>query len=290
MRHKDFSEYIDENGEISLENRIQATFEHGLGWYGEMQALQWTVNRLDKDLKRAYYALTNVPIPDSSVTAPMVLLGPQGVRLIIPTPTKGVFRAKGEDWLKVGSGSSKKFTTAKPNLQVRAMSMADTLLSYLRNLGFGLPEVEPILIFTDPRTHVDSLQSKVRIVHADAIDHFAANLQEYQPIMDSDDILDIAQVLIDPPRPEDEIEQQAPPEPTPRPDAPVDLPEISGEEQGLLYGDKSPALTPRKQRSLRGRRLPLSRRQIILLGAMALVELFIIGLFAILILANTVYS
>jgi hypothetical protein len=212
------------------------------------------------------------------------------VRLIFPTPIKGVFRAKGEEWLKVGSGSSRKFSPAKPNMQVRAMNMSDTLLNYLRERGFGLPEVEPVLIFTDPRTHVDSLQSKVRIVHADAVDHFAANLQEYQAIMDSEDILDIAQALIEPPKPEIEVEAQAPPEPEPRPDAPIDLPEIDGEERDLLYGDEAPALTPRKQRSLRERRLPLSRRQIILLAAMAIVELFIIGIFAILILANTVYS
>lgn len=288
MRHKDFSEYIDDQGEISLENRIRATFEHGLNWYGEMQALQWTVNRLDKDLDRAYYALTNLQLPDTTFIVPMILLGPQGVRLVIPTPLKGVFRAKGEDWLKVGSGSSRKFTTAKPNLQVRAIDMADALLNYLREQGFGLPEVEPVLIFTEPRTHVDSLQSKVRIVHADAVDHFAANFQEYQPIMDFDDVLDIAQVLTEPPKPEIEAEPESAAKPKPRPDAPVDLPEISGEERGLLYGDEAPALTPRKQRSLRDRRIPLSRRQIILLAAMAIVELFIIGIFAILILANTV--
>lgn len=290
MRHKDFSEYIDDQGEITLENRIRATFEHGLSWYGEMQALRWTVNRLEKDLDRAYYALTNLRIPETSLTVPLILLGPQGVRLIIPTPIKGVFRAKGEEWLKVGSGSSRKFTTAKPNLQTRAIQMADSILSYLRGRGFGLPEVEPVLIFTDPRTHVDALQSKVRVVHADAVDHFAANLQEYQPIMDNEDILDIAQALQEPPQPEIEMEAQAPPAPAPRPDAPVDLPEVSGAERGLYYGDEAPALKPRKQRSLRERRIPLSRRQILLLGAMALVELFIIGIFAILILANTVYS
>jgi hypothetical protein len=68
----------------------------------------------------------------------------------------------------------------------------------------------------------------------------------------------------------------------------VNLPEISGEERGLLYGDEAPALTPRNQRSLRERRIPLSRRQMILLAALAIVELFIIGIFAILILANTI--
>jgi hypothetical protein len=288
MRHKDFSEYIDDQGEIGLENRIRATFEYGFSWYVEMQALQWVVNRLDKDLDREYYALTNLQLPDTTFIVPMILLSPQGVRLIIPTPVKGVFRAKGEEWLKVGSGSSRKFTPAKPNLQVRAISMADALLDYLREQGFGLPEIEPVLIFTDPRTHVDSLQSKVRTVHADAVDHFAANLQEYQPIMDYDDILDIAQVLTEPPQPEIAVEQELAPKPKPRPDAPVDLPEISGEERGLLYGDEAPALTPRKQRSLRERRIPLSRRQIILLAAMAVVELFMIGIFAILILSNTI--
>lgn len=287
MRHKDFSEFIDEQGEISLENRVRGTLEHGFSWYGEMQALLWTLRRLDKDLERAYYALTNLQIPGATTTFPLVLLGPQGVRLIIPTPIKGVFRAKGEEWLKVGSGGSRKFTDAKPNLQTRAINMADTLLSYLREQGFPLPEVEPVLIFTDPRTHVDSLQAKVRILHADAVDHFAANLQEYQPIMDADDILDIAHILSEPPQPEVEAEPE-PVQPKPRPDSPVNLPEISGEERGLLYGDEAPALTPRNQRSLRERRIPLSRRQLILLGAMAIVELFIIGIFAILILANTI--
>lgn len=287
MRHKDFSEFIDEQGDISLENRVRGTLEHGFSWYAEMQALQWTLRRLDKDLERDYYALTNLQIPGSTTTFPLVLIGPQGVRLIIPTPIKGVFRAKGEEWLKVGSGSSRKFTDAKPNLQTRAINMADTLLNYLREQGFGLPEVEPVLLFTDPRTHVDSLQSKVRIVHADAVDYFAANLKEYQPIMDADDILDIAHILSEPPQPEVE-EEPEPVQPTPRPDAPVNLPEVSGEERGLLYGDEAPALTPRKQRSLRERRIPLSRRQMILLAAMAIVELFIIGIFAILILSNTI--
>ena len=287
MRHKDFSEFIDEQGEISLENRVRGTLEHGFSWYGEMQALQWTLRRLDKDLERAYYALTNLQIPEATTTFPLVLLGPQGVRLIIPTPIKGVFRAKGEEWLKIGSGSSRKFTDAKPNLQTRAINMADTLLNYLREQGFPLPEVEPVLIFTDPRTHVDSLQSKVRIVHADAVDHYAANLQEYQAIMDADDILDIAHILSEPPQPEVE-EEPEPVQPKPRSDSPVDLPEISGEERGLLYGEEAPALTPRKQRSLRERRIPLSRRQLILLAAMAIVELFIIGIFAILILSNTI--
>ncbi|MDF1500434.1 MAG: hypothetical protein P1P76_08195 [Anaerolineales bacterium] len=288
MRRKDFSEFIDDQGEISLENRIRATFEHGFGWYGDMQALQRAVNRLEKNLDRSFYALTNLPIPGTSTILPMVLLSPQGVRLIIPTAVKGVFRAKGEEWLKIGGGSSRKFTAAKPNLQQRAMNMADDLLNYLREQGFGLPEVEPVLIFTDPRTHVDSLQSKVHVVHADAIDHFAANLQEYQPIMDNDDIREIAQVLTEPPRPEIEEEEPRPVEQKPRPDAPVDLPEIGGEERGLLYAEEAPALTPRQERSLRERRIPLSRRQLILLGAMAIVELFIIGIFAILILANTI--
>jgi hypothetical protein len=108
--------------------------------------------------------------------------------------------------------------------------------------------------------------------------------------MDSEDIQDIAQILAEPPQPKIEMEAEAAPEPEPRPDMPVNLPEISGEERELLYGNEAPALTPRQQRSLRERRLPLSRRQIILLAAMAIVELFIIGIFAILILANTVYS
>lgn len=291
MRHKDFSEFIGEDGEISLENRVRATFQHGLNWYSETQALQTAVNRLDRSLDRSYYALTNLVLPGTTTVLPIVLLCPQGVRLIVTSPVRGVFRAKGEEWLKIGSGSSRSFSTAKPNLQARATNLSEMLLNHLREQGFGLPEIEPVLIFTDPRTHVDSLQSKVRIVHADAIDHFAANLQEYQPIMDSDDIREIAQFLTEPPRVEIDLsEAAAPPEPEPRPEAPVDLPELSGEERGLLYAQEAPALTPRNQRSLRDRRIPLSRRQMILLGAMLIVELFIIGIFAIMILANTVYS
>ena len=275
------SEFRDEEGAISLENRIRGSFRHGLKWYGWMQAQETTTQRLEKCLDREHTLLRNVIIPGTTVIVQMILLSPQGVRVLEPSPIKGVYRAKGEEWLKFDS-RGRRFKRSQPNLQTRTLNNAQVVQRYLKEQGYPLPEVEAVLIFTKPRTHVDSARPRVRIVQADAIDHFAANIQEFQPIMDQEDIDALTEALINPKLPE--------PEPTPEPEAEPELARAEFLEQGeTLTTELEPMALP-AQAAHRLSTLPLSTRQWILLAMMLFFELVIIIIFAMLIIRNTIYA
>jgi hypothetical protein len=294
MKRIECSPFRDEQGQISLEQRVRGTLQHGLSWYGEMQAIDGAVRKLSKVLGEEHVALTSVPIPRTAITVPLLILGPQGVRVFLPTSIQGVFRAKGDEWLKFGGGTSRRFTEAKPNLQWKVLEMAQSVLNYLRTTGFGLPEVEAVLIFTNPRTHVESSNSPARIVLADAIERFATNLLQFQPIMDQEDIRDLVRTITNPVDEEAEVKEAPapPPRAKPRPARPIDLPEPSRVDSEALIQGESSALSPRQQRSLsriRPKRFPFTRKQWILLGMMAILDLLVVGIFAILVLADSVY-
>jgi hypothetical protein len=287
MRRIEMSEFRDDDGSISLENRIRGTIQNGLNWYNEMAAQDEVFQRLNRTLGNEQILLCNLILPGTNLHVPQILIGPQGVRVFVPTAAKGVFRAKGEEWLKFGS-SGKRFTRAKPNLISLTQMLSQTVLKYLRDYGYPLPEVEGVLIFTNPRTHVDSLKPSVRIVLTDAIDHFAANLQKFQPIMDMDDIRDVKDVLIEPPKDETEKEPDAAKQPAAESE-PVHADMGMAAPKGPYVGDPS-ALTPRKQRPLRGGLLGLPQKQLIVLGVMAFFQIIILIVLVLLVVANTLYS
>lgn len=202
------STFRDEKGAISLDARLRGTLQYGLRWYGEMEAQQGVTQRLLKELGDEHILVRNQVVPGSDVIIPMILLSPQGVRVILPTPIRGIYRAKLDEWL-VFDGSSRRFKRVRPNLQGAAMTMASQLLRFLKGQGYPLPEIEAVLIFTNPRTHVDTARPSVRIVLADAVDHFASNLQQFPAIMDGEDIAAVLESLSTPKAAEVVIEEPA---------------------------------------------------------------------------------
>jgi hypothetical protein len=181
------STFRDESGTISLENRLRGALKFGLRWHGEMEAQQTVTQRLAKSLGDEHVLVRNQIVPGTEVIIPLILLSPQGVRVLVPTPIRGIYRAKLDEWLTF-DGSARRFKRVRPNLQGISLNMAVQLLRFLKSQGYPLPEIESVLIFTNPRTHVDTARPSVRIVLADAIDHFASNLQKFPAIMDGEDI------------------------------------------------------------------------------------------------------
>jgi hypothetical protein len=194
--------------------------------------------------------------------------------------------------MKYGGGRSRRFAPVRPNLQSHVLAMAQEVHDYLREKGYALPEVEAILLFTNPKTHVDTADPKARIVQADAIDHFAANVNRFQAIMNQDDILELAEALTKPTRPKPEpIPEPVPePEPEPRPVDPIQLPEDSHVELDAAFDMDGSALTPRKERSLKRSRFPFSRRQRILLGVLVFFEVIILSILTILVISYSFYG
>jgi hypothetical protein len=266
--------------------------QHGLKWYGELEAQNIAYEKLGHTLGREHLAIFNLPLPGTPTTIPMLLLSPQGVRVIIPSPLVGVYRAKGEAWMKYGGGRSRRFSPVRPNLQSLVVAMAQNVLNYLREKGYALPEVEAILLFTNPKTHVDTADPRARIVQAGAIDHFAANVNQFQAIMNQDDIHELAEVLTKPSRPKVEPLPEPVPEPEPEPRSvdPIKLPEDSPAELDAAFDKDGSALTPRKERSLKRSRFPFSQRQRILLGVLVFFEVIILSILTILVIRYSFYG
>ncbi|MCK5054614.1 MAG: hypothetical protein KAR65_10060 [Anaerolineales bacterium] len=292
MKRIECSEFRDEEGIISLESRIRGTMQHGLKWYAEMEAQNEAYEKLSKTLGREHLAIFNLHLPGTTTTIPMLLLSPQGVRVILTSPAIGVYRAKGEAWMKYGGGRSRRFAPVRPNMQSRVQQMAQEVHSYLQEKGYALPEVEAILLFTNPKTHIDTSDPRARIVQADAIDHFAANVNEFQAIMNQDDILELTEVLTKPTRPKAEPlpEPALDPEPEPRSVDPIHLPEDSPTELDAAFDTDAPALSPRKERSLKRSRFPFSRRQWILLAILVFFEVIILSVLTILVISYSFYG
>jgi hypothetical protein len=273
MRVIERSEFRDEDGKITFQNRLRGSLRFGFPWYGVMQAQEAVTERLNKSLSNDYHLLRNILVPGTGLIASLVLIGPQGVYAILPSPTGGVFRAKDDEWMTHSGGH---FRPAKPNLQQSALSAADILLKYFHGLGYDLPQVEAVLMFTDPRAHVDTVHPKARVVLADALEHFAASLREQPPIMDRDDGQLLIEGLLHPPQPK--VEEEAAPAHVPRPLPPSAVaPAAAGPFQ---LDEREVPLAPPTKRRRRG----LRRREVLLLGAMLLIEVCLLAAFAAMIL------
>lgn len=276
MRVIDRSEFRDDLGGISFANRLRGTLRYGPSWYGIIKAQEIVSERLGRSLPNEYHLVRNLLIPGTGAIVSLILLAPQGVFSLLPSPAPGVFRAKDEEWLTQSGG---RFRPARPNLQKLALAASELLLQYFRGLGYDLPQVEPVLVFTNPGAHVDTVHPTARIVLADAIEHFAGSLRERPPIMDREDVQLLLEALLNPPQPE------AQPEPEPSPPArPAPGPRLAGAPDqaagpfGLDEKQVPARLQPRR------RRARLQRRQLLLLLLMVLVEACILAAFAALVL------
>lgn len=281
MRIIERSEFRNDEGEITLEDRIRGTLRFGFSWYGDMQAQEQFSVRLQRHLSDEHLLIRNAQLPDTDLIVPLILLSPQGVRTILASNKKGIFRAKKDKWYSFNS-RARRFRPTRPNMQSLAISYAQSVHAYLQRHGVPLPEVEPVLAFTDPKTHVDTAQPEVRIVQADAFDHFASNLQKFQALMDQEDIRDLAELILDLQAAEPESAAQDAPEniegeeeAKPRPPAPDEIDPFRLED------------SPAAQRSGAGQ-LNFSRNQWILLGLLALMEFLIIIVLAALIFSNVI--
>jgi len=271
MRVVDLSEFRDEEGQIDLENRIRATLQFGLGWYADIQAQEFVVERLGKVLDNEHIMLRNVPLLGTELFAPLILLSPQGVRLIHPVRKRGVFRAKEEEW-QTFDGRLRRFRATRPNLQANVLLMARGLHRYLQAQGFPLPDLEAVLIFTNPQTHVDVANPAARIVLADAVDHFASKLLELKPIMDQEDIDLLVEAISHPSVPEPEASSEPAGLPTP-------------DDQVFASEPLKPMETRREFEPVR-RIGGLTMRQLAVLAAMAFFELLILGSLALMLVGD----
>ena len=196
MKIIDKTPFQNEKGELTTMQRVQGTLQHGLSWFPELEAQKAVIAQMDLVLEKGFTLIRNFTLANSQIVEPLILIGPPGVFVISVTPQSGFYEARGDQWNVVNSGRS---SPAPVNLLYRVGRLARALQVYLNRQGVVLPGlVEPILIASSPRMHIESLRPTVRVVLSDAIRQFAASLLQARPVLRPEQVYEIADRIITP--------------------------------------------------------------------------------------------
>lgn len=170
----------------------------------EEEGREFILKRLGNILNDNFTLLANFPLPNTAIEVPMILIGPPGVKVIFPSALHGIFRAEKDRWYELNE-RKRKYVAAKINIVQQTLMMAKGLQKFLVECGVALEEIEPVLLFSDPGSHVDTDNSAVRIILRDAINNFAAGLVQASQVIKSEDVISVAALITRP----DMAKQQA---------------------------------------------------------------------------------
>lgn len=185
----------NEEGKLNFSGILTGILDFGLKWRKLVRAEDYVANRLLKVLSDDHTLYKDVVLPGINPRQPvMVLLSPQGIRILLAVPLRGIYRAKAEEWLKFDEGS-RRFKKTRPNLQETGSQITLVVRQIMETAGLSFIEVETVLVFTNPRTLVDTARPRVRIVPADAIEYFASNIQQLPSIFQEEDLLALSNTL-----------------------------------------------------------------------------------------------
>jgi hypothetical protein len=201
----------------------------------EEEAREFILQRLGNVLNNNFTLLLNYPLPNTAIEVPMILVGPPGVKVIYPSALRGIFRAEEDGWYELNE-RKRTYVPAKTNIVRQIRMVAGRLQKFLLECGVNLEEIEPVLLFSDPGSHVDSANSAVRIILRDGINNFVAGLVQASQVIKSEDVLNVTAMIT---RPSMAKQQAA----KVRGDQPADSPAFAEEEifpSGAAGADDQP--------------------------------------------------
>ena len=163
----------------------------------EEEAQELLIKQLGRTLNNDFTLLVDYPLPESSSEIPMILIGPPGVRVIYPNTQRGIFRVKEDGWYEINE-RKQTFEPAKTNPVKKTLMMARGVQKFLADCGVNLEEIEPIMLFSDPGSHVDTSDPAIRIIPRDGINNFTRGLVQASKILKTEDVSSVAALITRP--------------------------------------------------------------------------------------------
>ena len=196
MKIIDKTPLVDPKGDLGFTQRIQGMLRYGFGWPAELQAQKAIITFFDKNLEKGYTLLRNVPLGQSGILIPFILLGPAGIFTINLTFRRGRYEAKGDSW-NVESGTQ--YRPASVNLLKVTSRMARALQTFIERQGTKLPvQVEPILIAGDPGVHIESTRPAIKVMMIDGIKSFVSGLTTSAPVITALVVNEVVDRILEP--------------------------------------------------------------------------------------------
>lgn len=215
MKIIDKTPLLDEKGNLGFTQRVQGMLQFGFNWPRELQAQKVIIAFFERQLEKGYTLIRNMPLGQSGIIIPMILLGPAGMYVIEITHLRGRYEAKGDSW-NVEAGNQ--YKPAPVNLVQQTMRKALALQKYIERQGVTLAvPIEPVLIAGEPGLHIESVRPAIKVMMIDGIKGFVTGLTTSKPTLRAELAIDYTDRILNP-RPKSE--PIAPlPEPEPEPPA-----------------------------------------------------------------------
>jgi hypothetical protein len=196
MKIIDKTPLVNENGELSVPQRVQGMLKFGFNWPTELQAQKAIVTFFDRQLEKGYTLIRNMPLGASGITVPLILLGPAGIYVIHVTYLRGRYEARGNAW---NEESGNTFQPASTNLIQQTARMAAAVKAFIERQGVKLPlPIEPVLIAANPGLHVESVKPAVRVLMIDGIKSFVTGLSTAGRVLSAEAVHEFTERLINP--------------------------------------------------------------------------------------------
>ena len=215
MKIIDKTPLLDEKGNLGFTQRVQGMLQFGFNWPKELQAQKVIITFFERQLEKGYTLIRNMPLGQSGIIVPMILLGPTGMYVIEVTSLRGRYEVKGDAW-NVEAGNQ--YKPAPINLIQQTMRKALALQKYIERQGVTLAvPIEPVVIAGDPGLHIESMQPAIKVMMIDGIKAFVNGLTTSKATLRAELVIDYTDRILSP-RPKSE--PMAPPlesEPEPSP-------------------------------------------------------------------------
>ncbi|MCI0607556.1 MAG: NERD domain-containing protein, partial [Anaerolineae bacterium] len=196
MKIIDKTPLLDAKGELGFTQRFQGMFQFGFNWPNELQAQKAIITFFDRQLEKGYTLIRNMPLGQSGIIVPMILLGPTGIHVIQIANMRGRYEIRGDTW-NVASGE--KYKPAPVNLVQQTMRMANAVRVFIERQGVKLPaSPEAVLIAGDPGLHIESVRPAIKTMMIDGIRSFVSGLATGKHVLSPEQVFDFTERIINP--------------------------------------------------------------------------------------------
>ena len=252
--------------------RLASSLGLGKSRSREQQSQDVVVSALGRMLGGQYTLLRDVKLEGLEIPIPLILVGPQGVRVLAASGLRGVYRVKAESWERMDEDRHS-YEPARPNLVTRTLLMAQAVQAFLAAQGHPLDEVEPVLVFTNPGVHVETARPLVRVLQMDALERYISGVLQSRTFLSPGQEQVVVELLSSTLRPVFPGEQETG--------------FAFAELEDTPAGKGSPALSRLENLDHLTKRVPFSTRQIVLLGLLVLVNVILLAAFLVMILRGS---
>ena len=223
MKVIDLANPANQKGLGQLRANLGGVLDRGIGWLNDQQGQEAAIPLLNKALSDANILLRNAILSHDGKTVSLILVTRASLYVFYPYHKKGIVKIKGKLWGELDE-EVRQYRASTENPMKTAVGMARLVLNYFDGHAQNHPRIEPIVLCTNPGTHVDIDEAPpVRVFMRDGITRLAKQIVAEDELVTTEEVIRLAEFI---------SEQMPLPEPASAP--------VEDQDEGISFAQAMP--------------------------------------------------